>query len=201
VRVHVGGVTDLAPPAASVHPPERIETARLVLRRWRSVDAPLLRAAIDASLPELHRWMPWARDEPVPVDALARRLATFEEAWDAGREFAYGIFPLGEREAYGSAGIHRRGDDRDSAPDHLEIGYWIRSDATGRGYATEAARALVDAAARLPGTPRVEIRCDPTNVRSAAVARRLGLRHARTIPAAEILVDGAPRDTMVWEWS
>jgi RimJ/RimL family protein N-acetyltransferase len=45
---------------------------------------------------------------------------------------------------------------------------------------------------------RVEIRCDPANVRSAAIARRVGLRHARTIPASEITVDGVPRDTMVW---
>jgi RimJ/RimL family protein N-acetyltransferase len=193
-------VTDLAPSTASIHPPERIATARLVLRRWRAADAPLLRAAIDASLPELQRWMAWARDEPAPVDALALRLATFEQAWDAGHDFAYGIFPLGEGEAYGSAGIHRRGDDRASTPDHVEIGYWIRSDVTGRGYASEAARALVDAAARLPGTSHVEIRCDPLNLRSAAVARRIGLTHARTIPAAEITVDGAPRDTMVWVW-
>jgi RimJ/RimL family protein N-acetyltransferase len=195
--VHVGGVTDLASRTAAVHPPERIETARLVLRRWRAADAPLLRAAIDASLPELQRWMPWARDEPAPVDALARRLATFETSWDAGRDFGFGIFPPDEREAWGSCGIHPRGD-RDGPPDHLEIGYWIRTSVTGSGYATEAARALVDAARRLPGWSRVEIRCAPDNVRSAAVARRLGLRHERTIPAHEILVDGMPRDTMVW---
>ena len=191
----VGGVTDLA-----LHPPERSETARLVLRRWRAADAPLLRAAIDASLHELQQWMAWARDEPAPVDALAQRLATFEAAWDAGHDFAFGIFPPGEGEAWGSAGIHRRGGDQASEPDHVEIGYWIRSDVTGRGYATETARALVDAAAGLPWASRVEIRCDPRNVRSAAVARRVGLAHARTISAHEITVDGAPRDTMVWEW-
>lgn len=191
-------MTDLAPSDERAHPPERIETAHLVVRRWRVADAPLLRAAIDASLPELRRWMAWARDEPAPLDALARRIAGFEASWDAGREFLYGVFPPGESEAYGSCGIHHRHDDGEPPPGHVEVGYWIRSDVTGRGYATEAARALVDAAARLPGHACVEIRCDPANVRSAAIARRLGLRHERTIPAHEISVDGVPRDTMVW---
>lgn len=189
-------------PSTATHaaPPERIVTPRLVVRRWRVADAPLLRAAIDASLPELQRWMAWARDEPAPLDALALRIAGFEASWDAGREFLYGIFPPGEREAYGSCGIHPRADDRAQPPDHAEVGYWIRTDVTGLGYATEVARALVDAAARLPGLSHVEIRCDPHNVRSAAVARRLGLRHVRTIPAYDIGVDGAPRDSMVWVW-
>lgn len=175
-------------------------TPRLVVRRWRAVDAPLLREAIDASLPELQRWMPWARHEPVPVADLAIRMAGFEDAWDAGREFTYGIFPPGEREAWGSCGIHPRGDQPELPPDHAEIGYWIRTDVSGRGYATEAARALLDVAVRLQGLGHVEIRCAPDNVRSAAIARRLGLRHVRTIPAREITIDGLPRDTMVWQW-
>lgn len=186
-------------------PPERIVTPRLLVRRWRAADAALLRDAIDASLPELQRWMPWARHEPVPVLDLAVRLAGFEDAWDAGREFAYGIFPNDRNtphalpsEVVGSCGIHLRNDDHALPPDHAEIGYWIRTDVTGRGYATEVARAMVDAASHLAGLGWVEIRCAPDNVRSAAVARRLGLVHVRTIPANEIMIDGMPRDTMVW---
>ena len=194
----LGAVSDALPQTASIHPPDRIETPRLVLRRWHAADAPLLRAAIDASLPELERWMAWARDEPASLSDLAAQLAGWESAWDAGRDFAVGIFPPGEDEAYGSAGIHLRNDVAGDPPDHAEIGYWLRTDVTGRGYATEAVRALVGVAARIPCMNRVEIRCDPHNVRSAAIARRIGLRHARTIPASEITVDGVPRDTMVW---
>ena len=179
--------------------PDRIATPRLLVRRWRAVDAPLLRSAIDASLPELQRWMVWARDEPVPVLDLAVRLAGFEDAWDAGRDFGFGIFAYDESEVFGSCGVHLRNDERDLPPDHAEIGYWLRSDVTGRGYATEAVGALLEPASRLPGVRRVEIRCAPDNLRSAAVARRLGLRHVRTIPASEIMVDGVARDTMVWE--
>jgi RimJ/RimL family protein N-acetyltransferase len=64
--------------------------------------------------------------------------------------------------------------------DHVELGYWLRADATGRGWATEATRAALDVALALPRITRVEIRCDPRNAPSAAVPARLGFRHTRT---------------------
>jgi ribosomal-protein-serine acetyltransferase len=57
----------------------------------------------------------------------------------------------------------------------VEIGYWVRTDRTGRGYATAAAAALTsmafDASADVA---RIEIRMDQGNARSRRVAERLG---------------------------
>jgi RimJ/RimL family protein N-acetyltransferase len=64
---------------------------------------------------------------------------------------------------------------------------------------TEAAEALTRLALQQPGIDRVQIRCDPENVASAAVPRRLRYRHLRTIPKATIKPSGEPRDSMVWE--
>jgi len=59
----------------------------------------------------------------------------------------------------------------------VDIGYWIRSDRTGMGYATAAAKALTEAAFTLvPGVERVEIHMDRANEASAAVSRKLGYR-------------------------
>jgi RimJ/RimL family protein N-acetyltransferase len=60
------------------------------------------------------------------------------------------------------------------AADRVEIGYWLRKDLTGRGYATEATRAMVELAASLRRVRCIEIRCDDRNERSAAIPRRLG---------------------------
>ena len=42
---------------------------------------------------------------------------------------------------FGGVGLHRRAEQR-----CFEIGYWIRSDQTGKGYGTEAVRSLVETA-------------------------------------------------------
>jgi len=174
--------------------PERITTDRLLLRCWEPADAAALRAAIDASLDQLREWLPWASAEPTPVEELALRLEGFAHRFRAGEEWAFGVFDLRSGEVLGGAGLHRR-----EAPDALEIGYWLRADAVGRGLATEAVEALARTALGPGGVTRVEIRCDPTNARSIAVARRAGFRHRRTLISQATTPGGAPRDTMVWE--
>jgi hypothetical protein len=57
--------------------PTQILTARLVLLAWRPEDAPHLKRAIDSSLEHLRPWMPWAWDEPSPLEEIAARLACF----------------------------------------------------------------------------------------------------------------------------
>jgi RimJ/RimL family protein N-acetyltransferase len=75
-------------------PPHRIETERLVLRAWDPADAPLLKEALDASLDHLRPWMPWAHDEPKPVEEKLELLRGFRAAFDQGEDFVYGIFDV-----------------------------------------------------------------------------------------------------------
>lgn len=173
--------------------PGPIRTPRLLLRCWRREDAALLKDAVDDSLPELQRWMPWAATEPSPLQSFVARIGKFRRAFDEGREWTYGVFDPEETQVLGGAGLHSR-----SEPGRLEIGYWIRSTATGQGLATEVAAALVERAFALHGVEAVEIRCDPRNDASAAVPRRLGFRHVVTLTGNDTGPDGSPRDTMVW---
>jgi RimJ/RimL family protein N-acetyltransferase len=175
-------------------PSPRIVTPRLVVRCWRPEDAPVLKVAVDASLEHLQAWMGWAQSEPSELAVIEARLARKRDEFHDAHDWGYGIFDSSERELLGALGLHRRGQ-----PDALEIGYWLRVDVTGRGYATEAVGAITRAAFEELGVERLEIRCDPRNVRSAGVPRRLGYRHARTIDTDSTTPDGRPRDTMVWE--
>jgi RimJ/RimL family protein N-acetyltransferase len=154
---------------------------------------------VDASLAHLQAWMPWAMAEPTPLAGIEARLAGFAEDFDAGRQWLYGLFTPDQARVLGGIGLEPLTSSPAGAPDAVELGYWLRADATGRGLATEAARAAVDLAASLPGIGRIEIHCDPRNVASAAVPRRLGFRHTRTVSAGRLTPEGAPRDTMVWE--
>jgi RimJ/RimL family protein N-acetyltransferase len=176
-----------------VSAPYALRTPRLILRCPRPETALLLRAAVVASLPELRQWMDWAIHEPAELPTLEERLTRFRDDFLGGRDWPYGIFDPADGSVLGGAGLHpRRG------PGALEIGYWIRSDVTGRGLGTEAAAALTRVAVEVHGVQRVEIRCDPNNTRSAAIPRRLGYRHETTLPHDTLTPDGCPRDTMVW---
>jgi RimJ/RimL family protein N-acetyltransferase len=174
--------------------PAEVRTPRLVLRRWRQSDAAVLKAVLDANLAHLQAWLPWAMSEPSPIELLEERLGLFAQQFDAGEEWLFAIWSGSAGRLLGGAGLHLR-----IGEGGLEMGYWLQADATGKGFMTEAADALTRLALQQPGIERVQIRCDPENVASAAVPRRLGYRYLRTIPNATVKPSGAARDSMVWE--
>jgi RimJ/RimL family protein N-acetyltransferase len=181
-------------PVAHPSPPYRIRTERLSLRCWEPRDAPLLKDALDTSLDHLRPWMPWAADEPKPVEEKAELLRTFRGRFDLDEDFVYGIFTPDEHEVIGGSGLHTR-----VGPRALEIGYWIRVSRTGMGYAREATAALTKAALQVCAVDRVEIHVDPANEASLRVPRALGFSEEATLrrrlPAG---VDDMARDCVVF---
>jgi RimJ/RimL family protein N-acetyltransferase len=170
--------------------PERIEHPRFVLRCRDEADAPRFREVVDRNLEHLRRFMPWARDEPRPVEELAARIRDAREKFARGEEWQFGIFSADETRVLGAIGLHRG-----AAPGTMEIGFWLCRSAEGRGIATEATRILTNLALTTLGAARVEIRCDTRNDRSAAVARRLGYVLEET---RDEVHEGSPRRAETW---
>jgi len=157
--------------------PTELRTRRFVLRPWRADDAAELLPVLEANWEHLGPWIPARVATPVPLPELARRLDAFGADFDAAREWRYGMFSPDETMVLGEVGLYPRDATRRVAyPDAscVELGYWLRADATGQGLITEASRLLLDIAARLPHLSHVEVRCDPRNAPSAAVPQRLG---------------------------
>jgi RimJ/RimL family protein N-acetyltransferase len=174
-------------------PAYRIVTDRLVIRCWKPADAPLLKAAIDASLDHLRPWMPWAADEPQTVESKVARIRSWRAKFDSDDDFIYGLFDREETQVLGGAGLHTRAGD--SA---REIGYWVHAAHIRRGLATELAGALTRVGFEVDGVGRIEIHCDPTNHASAGVPKKLGYVHEATLRAALARPDGTFRPTMIW---
>jgi len=174
-------------------PPERIESKRLVMRCWYPHDAPLLKDALDSSLPELQTWIPWARKEPSAIDVLEDRLSGYRDDFFAGRSALFALMDPDETEVLGGVGLYRR-----VGPGGLEIGYWVRSDQAGQGLATEATQAMTDVGFMLSGIERIEIHCDPLNAASHAVPKKLGYELAETPADHAVGPTGSTRDTMIW---
>ena len=164
--------------------PSEIRASRFVLRPWRAADAPALLPVLEANRAHLGPWIPTRVSTPVPVPELAVRLAGFGAQFDTEREWRYGMFaPNGD--VLGEIGLYPRdanGRVPYPAATCVELGYWLRSDATGNGLITEASRLLLAHAAALPHLSHVEIRCDARNAPSAAIPKRLGFVLAEQVP-------------------
>lgn len=153
--------------------PAQLETSRLILRAWGPEDAEALRAALDASDAHLRPWIPFMQTEPRTLAATQAWLLELAAAFAEGSAARWAIWgPAGD--LLGEVMLLDR-----VGPDALELGYWLHRDHTGQGYATEAARAVVQAGFQ-SGIHRVVIRCDANNAPSNAVAARLGAEETGT---------------------
>jgi RimJ/RimL family protein N-acetyltransferase len=177
--------------------PDRIETARLVIRCARSSDAASLNAAICESIESLRVYMPWAQAEPSleESEAQCRRMqANFLLRQDLSMlmfERTAGGF---EGAYVGGTGLHRI----DWKVRRFEIGYWCRASAMGKGFVTEATNALAALAFDQLRARRVEIRMDDTNQRSWRVAEPAGFALEGVFRSDALTPEGEPRDTRVY---
>lgn len=174
------------------NPAYRIETERLIVRCYNPSDAQMMADAIMESIEHLKPWMAWVHNEPEPFEAKVERLKRFRGEFDLGENFVYGIFNKEETRLLGSTGFHTRVGD-----EQLEIGYWIHKDFINQGLVTESTAALVKVAFEILHIHKIEIHCDPGNIASAAIPRKLGFTHEGTLRAKTRFLDGWS-DSMVW---
>lgn len=179
--------------------PDVLRTERLCMRVWRPDDALRLLPVLEANVEHLGGWIPTHVASPAPLHELELRLAAFAEDFAAAKSWRWALFTRDGDEPIGEASLFPRSAGERvpfASADRLEIGYWLDREVTGRGYATEAARALLELSRRAPGIARVEIHCDPRNLASAAVPRRLGFRLVEDGAAAEPGTAG-----MIWAFA
>jgi RimJ/RimL family protein N-acetyltransferase len=174
-------------------PAYRIQTQRLIIRCWDPKDVSLLKKAIDESLEHLRPWMPWAHAEPESLHQKVERLRLFRGKFDLGQDFYYGVFNPKETKVLGATGLHTH-----LGENVREIGYWLHKDYTKQGYATEASAALVKVAFEIEDVLRVEIHCDPCNLSSAAIPKRLGFKNEGVLRKRKPFREGELRDEMIW---
>lgn len=163
---------EAGPPGA----PEEIETARLRLVRPRPADAREVfeRYAGDA---DVTRYLGWPRHRSV-ADTEAF-LAFSDEQWARWPAGPYLIRSRDDNRLLGSTGLGFE------SPDRASTGYVLAKDAWGRGYATEALRAMVSLAAEL-GVATLYAICHPDHRASRHVLEKCGFtRSACDAPHAE----------------
>jgi len=174
------------------NPAYRIETDRLVVRCYNPSDAQLLADSVAENIDHLKPWMPWAHFEPTPMEERVNRLKRFRGMFDLGQDYIYGIFNPEETKLIGGTGLHTRLGDSE-----LEIGYWIHKDHINQGLVTESTAALIKVAFEIIHVHRIEIHCDPANLASAAIPKKLGFTHEGTLRAKTPFLERWS-DSMIW---
>lgn len=147
----------------------QLTSDRLLLRAFQPEDVDAIYEAVRQSLPELTRWLPWCHPDYSRAETqefLGQRLAAFR---DLG-EHAFAIVDRGSGRFLGATGVNQI--DRHGR--RANLGYWLRTDATGNGYATEATRMVARWAFDVLQLQRIEIVAAIGNVCSQRVAIRVG---------------------------
>ncbi len=157
-------------------PPERLSTARFTLRPFRRRDVEALEEAVRACLPDLHEWLPWAHLGYGREDA-ANYIRESGRSWKEERAFDFSIRRpeepgrhLGNISIWFVSRPFRTG----------EIGYWVRSDETGKGIATEVTARMVKLGFEGLGMHRIVLRIAVGNRASERVRREAGVHSGRS---------------------
>jgi ribosomal-protein-serine acetyltransferase len=157
-------------------------TPSIDLRQIAQDDVEEITALIELNRCYLKEWLPWL-DKSTGVHDTARFIERSIEQAEEDNGFTLGIICDGK--LAGVIGEHYV----DSFNRRTEIGYWLDASHQGRGIVTRALARLTDYAFTNQDCNRVILQCAVGNVRSRAVAARLGFVQEGILREAEWLYD------------
>ncbi len=144
-------------------------TENLVLRPLRRRDANSLEEAVQVSLADLQPWLPWAAEYDQHM--ATRFIRESLNAWTEGRAYDFSIrYPDRPERHLGNVSIWWVSKQNAVG----EIGYWIRSDETRRGIATEATMRILQVGFEELAMHKIQLRIAVGNTGSERIAEKLG---------------------------
>jgi RimJ/RimL family protein N-acetyltransferase len=155
-----------------VAPDPSLSDGAVTLRLWEEGDLDALVDGIDGD-EDISRWL-----ELIPQPYTLGEARTWVNAtrrmWSEGTASPFAITASGA--VVGGVGVNWIERDHGVG----DVGYWLRRDARGKGYATRAVQLAVRWAFE-SGAERIQLRADAQNTASIAVAERAGFRREGVI--------------------
>ena len=155
------------------------------VRLYQQRDAEDMHAAALESVAEVYPWMAWCH-ERYSLDEARQWIAVQEELAKQGMAYEFVILDEVGR-FLGGCGINQIS----KANRFANLGYWVRTSATGRGVAPAAARLVAEYAFRGTDLIRLEIVCAMGNTRSQRVAENIGAVREGVLRSRLLLPTGA----------
>ena len=177
---------------------DHFDDGTIRIRRHTLDDVDALFRASRESIAEVGRFLPWLDDDYVRSDSRAWIEASIS-AWDAADRFSFVVEELDSGRMLGGVGLNTF----DRANRRANLGYWVRSSATGRGVATRAATLAARFGLRDCGFTRIEIVSAVANLASQRVAVKIGAEREGVL-RNRIVLRGEIHDAIVFslipEW-
>jgi RimJ/RimL family protein N-acetyltransferase len=145
------------------------DSGNLILRPPDIEDADAIYHAVKVSQAELEPWMDWCTPDyskDVTIDWIERQ----PREWAEETNFQFAIFDAQNENFMGSCGINHINMNYLLA----NLGYWVRTDQTGKGIATEATRLVAQFGFSKLELRRIEIVTGVENWASRKVAENVG---------------------------
>jgi RimJ/RimL family protein N-acetyltransferase len=154
-----------------VNPPKTLKTERLRLRKAKLADAESIFREY-AQDPEVTKFVSWRAHANLEETREYVRMCLL--AWDIGKAFHWVIEQSENKQVIGMV-IARAGGEK------WELGYVLARPYWGRGYMTEALRALIAWALKQKDIYRIWAVCDVDNIASARVMEKVGMQREGTL--------------------
>ncbi|MFJ8703386.1 GNAT family N-acetyltransferase [Streptomyces ardesiacus] len=153
----------------------------LLLRPWRTEDAPAVHAAFQD--PVMHQWHIRAADSEEEVRGW---ITEWQQAWERERDAQWAVADAADDRLLGRVALRQvlLGDGV------AEVAYWTTADARGRGVAARATRTLAHWALDETGFQRLELSHAVANEASCRVAHKAGFALEGTKRRALLHPDG-----------
>lgn len=163
----------------------KIFTPRTIIRCYEEADASALNEALIESNAHLREWLNFAEKDKWNVEDQLSKIQDWRISFVENQDQVFGIFDRFNLQYIGSIGYHKR-----VGPGGIEIGYWTRVSKINQGFMTEAVKALIKLAFEYYFYDRVEIHCQPGNLASTAIPKKLGFEYEATLKKRVLLSSG-----------
>lgn len=140
---------------------------RIIIRTYDEADIKPLYEAVRESIAEISLWLPWCHPN-YSIEESTKWVMSRPDAWQNGEEYSFVIEEINNGKFLGGVGIN-----------HLNfmhgignLGYWIRTEEQGKGYALEALKLTAKFGIESLKLNRIEIVMAVDNIQSKRVAEK-----------------------------
>jgi len=166
---------------------------QLIVRFYREDDAPQLFEAVRESIAEVSPWLGWCH-ENYAIEESRDFVRSRGEKAQTDEWYSFGVFDRNGGERFlGGVGlnfinrVHQFGN----------LGYWVRTTASGKGIASQASRLVARFGFEELGLHRIEIVAAVSNIASQRVAEKIGAVREGVL-RNRLLIRGEPQDAVMF---